>query len=293
MAVRRVFLGGVVLLALASMGASCGQPIPKPGDAIEDPLELLGAVRSATEAIVDARFLDVRLDYFGDQGRVSVDQLILMQRPDRIRIQTYIPGLGEVAGVLVCACGQFAYHDRQQNIYYYGPATAQNVGRVMPVGLGCRDLAGVMLGGAPHERLGDFAEAPSLSWDGEEGLYRLSWAAQAVKGEEGDSRAELLVRHGDWRVAQMTTWTRDGEKRYIYTAKDFEKIGGAVLPMKRRFVVPQSDEDFSLTFGEVQLDPELAEELFELEAPGGSPVSYIGPESSPPPPPVGGNLCGQ
>ena len=281
-------LGGALLLAVAT---GCPHEIPPPNDMMETPEALLEAVEGSSTSVQRARFRDIRLDYFGGpQGRASVNQLLLLQHPDKIRIQTYIPGLDGVAGVLVCACGQFAFHDRQRDVYFYGPATAENVGQVLPVGLGCRDLAHVLLGGAPHELLGEFGSKPTMAWDGRKGQYRLEW--KATSKDAPAARATIHVRHGDWRVPAITTWNEDGEKRYVYSAESFEKIEGMTIPSKRQFVVRDTGEDFSLTGGEVQLDPELPEILFTLVPPAGSPVSYIGPANPPPPPPVEGNLCG-
>ena len=156
-------LAALALLAL--LAPACMKPIPRPSDAISEPGELLEAVKASSLEIESLRMKDVRLDYFGAQGRVSVRQTLLQQQPDRLRVQTYIPGFDGVAGVLVCACGQFAFHDRQEDIYYYGPATAKNVGRVLPLGLNCRDMGHVLLGGAPHDRLEAAGGEPSLRWD--------------------------------------------------------------------------------------------------------------------------------
>ncbi len=277
-----------LLAGLGLLLGGCPKNVPPPTDEVTDAAELLEAINGATTSIDDARMLDVRLDYFGQQGRASIKQLILLQHPDRLRIQTYIPGMEGVAGVLVCACGKFAFHDRQEDVYYHGPATTENIARVMPVGLNCKDLAHVLLGGAPHDRLGSMGVEPSIQWDRTEGGYLLDW--QGASGE--DSRARVWVRHGDWRVTKMTTWTADGETRYDYEAEKFAKMGEIILPGRRRFVVKSTGEDFSLTQGETQVNPELDEVLFQLAPPAGSPVRYIGPQSSPPPPPVDGDLCG-
>lgn len=272
---------------LAVLFAGCPRNIAPPSDQVTDAGELIAAVEAATTSVQDVRMLDVRLDFFGQQGRASVKQLVLIQHPDRLRIQTYIPGMEGIAGVLVCACGRFAFHDRQEDVYYYGPATAENVARVLPVGLGCQDLAHVLLGGAPHQRLLALGGEPTLKWDRRQGLYRLTWEQAGPQGE----RAEVQVRHGDWRVTRMRTWKGDGSLEYDYTAERFESQQGLMLPGKRRFVVPGTQEDFSLAQGETQINPGLDEVLFELSPPGGSPVRYIGPMSPPPPPPVDGLLC--
>lgn len=278
-------------LALGALlcASGCPQPIPRPQDAVEDPQELLEAVRAATLEIHSARLKNVRLDYFGQQGRVSVRQTLLQQHPDRLRVQTYIPGFDGVAGVLVCACGQFAFHDRQEDVYYYGPASAENVARVLPLGLNCRDMGHVLLGGAPHDRLQAGAPGASLSWDEQTGRYRLEM--QPDSGQDAGNKVMMQIRHKDWRVAEMKTVAPGGQVLYHYTAEDFTPTQGHLLPEARRFVVADGGEDFSLRSGETQLDPELPEGLFSLAPPSGSRVQYLGPQAPPPPPQ--GDLCAQ
>lgn len=280
----------LVLCAVAmALLCACPTDYPPPTDIVSDGGELLSGVQSATLDLPDARFKEVRLDYFGEKGRLSVKQLVLVAHPDRVRIQTYIPGFEGVAGVLACACGRFAYHDRRENVYYYGPSTAQNVARVLPVGLSCRDLVHVMMGGAPHERLAQAGGTVVSQWDRTTGRYAVSLTG--VHGVDAGARFDLQIRHGDWRVAEMIVGDGEGGVRYRYTADHFEKTDGRVLPARRRFVVPASDEDFSLTVGQTQIDPELPEVVWQLAPPGGTPVRYIGPSLSPAPPAADGDLC--
>jgi hypothetical protein len=252
---------------------------------VRDPLELLAAVEAATLETPDARFKDVRLDYFGERGRLSLKQLVLVAHPDRVRIQTYIPGFDGVAGVLVCACGQFAYHDRREDVYYYGVATAQNVGRVMPVGLNCQDLVHVLLGGAPHRRLRAAGGTASVRWDRATGRYDLR--VDGRDGVDSDASFSLQIRHGDWRVAALELH-HDRKVQYRFTADRFETVAGRVLPRRMRFIIPKSDEDFSLTIGETEVDPDLPEVLWELAPPSGTPVERVGIRT---PLPADGRLC--
>ncbi|MEL6179391.1 MAG: DUF4292 domain-containing protein [Myxococcota bacterium] len=279
-------LGVLSVLGLAA--ANCRSVAP-PQDALTDPQELIAAITSATEDVQTVRLKDMRLDYFGDKGRISVKQLILLGSPDRTRIQTYIPGLDGVAGVLACACGQFAYHDRDQNVYYYGPASAENVARVLPVGLTCRDLGSILLGGLPGERLEREAGSPVLVWDTNTGRYALTWPLE--RGANAGGRISAQVRHGDWRVTQLTVHNASGTLEYTYTARSFEKVEGFTLPTSRRFLVADESEDISLTGDTIQLNPELDEILFQLEAPQGTPLNYVGDQRPPPPPPPEGDLC--
>lgn len=280
----------VTLIALLGLvAANCHNDVPPPPDALTEPDALIGAINSATEDITTVRMKDMRLDYYGDQGRVSVKQLILLGEPDRARIQTYIPGLDGVAGVLACACGQFAYHDRDQDVYYYGPATAENVARVLPVGLTCRDLGSILLGGLPTERLETEAGAPDMAWDSDLGRYTLAWPLQ--RGSYAGGKLTAKIRHGDWRVTRIMVHDAGGALEYTYTARAFDTIEGHALPTSRRFLVGDESADISLTGDTIQLNPELPDTLFQLEAPQGTPLNYVGDTLPPPPPPPGGDLC--
>ena len=278
------------LLAIGLTGATCSSPIPPPKDMLKSSQALVNAANQATDEVKTARLKEMRLDYFGQQGRASVRQLILTGAPDRLRIQTYIPGLDGVAGVLVCACGQFAYHDRQNDVYHYGPARSDNIARVLPVGLSCTDLGSILLGGLPNARIKTEAEGePELSWDDTTGRYKVAWKLN--RGPHAGGQLVTQIRHGDWRVAEIKVKDSAGKLQYTYTAKSFERFGGQLLPTSRRFLVADDSEDISLSGDKVELNPELPDLLFQLEAPPGSQLAYLGDRSPPPAPPRGGNLC--
>ncbi len=262
----------------------CPRDIPPPEGALTAPQELLAAMDAAMEPVQTARFKNAALQYYGEQGRVSVRQTLLVAQPDRLRVQTYLPGIDDTAGVLVCACGRFAYHDRQENVYYYGEADAQNISRFLPVGLTCGDVGRVLLGGPPRDRIAGASGAPTLAWDRSAGRYALTFP-------EGDGTLRLGVEHGTWRVSTIDATSSSGASRFRYEVDGFERIDGQPIPERRRFVVEASGEDISLKNGETQLNPALPETLFGLEAPVGTSVRYRGSSAQAPPPPPGGDLC--
>jgi len=270
-----ITLGALVLLLCA-----CPSTFPPPTDQMRDPEELRRAVDGAIAEVQSARFKNVRLDYFGEQGRLTVRQLILYSAPDRLRVQTYIPGFDGIAGVLVCACGRFAYHDRRSDVYSYGEATAANVGRVLPIGLTCRDVGALMLGAAPNDKLAEAGGEAALAWDETTGRYKLS--IPVVRGAQRGSTVEVQIRHGDWRVAGLRTVASDGEDLFVYSADDFERVAGMLLPNKRRFLIASTDDDFSLTGLDVEINPELSDTLFGLAPPSGTTLRYVGTGPRPP-----------
>lgn len=269
-----------MVLALLVALWGCPKTYPPPTDQVRDPAELRAAIAGGTVDVHSARFKNVRLDYFGEQGRLTVRQLILVSPPDRLRIQTYIPGFDGIAGVLVCGCGHFAYHDRREDAFFYGDASADNVARVLPVGLTCRDVGSLLLGGVPNDKLEQAGGQEALAWDETTGRYKLT--IPVVRGSERGSTLEVQVRHGDFRVAGIRTLSPGGREVFTYTAEDFERVAGLVLPRRRRFVVAGGD-DFSLTGLEVEVNPELPDSLFELSPPAGTDLRFVGtgPHTSP------------
>src|SRR5690606_27904375 len=96
----RALLSLACLLLVFGLTA-CRANVPPPDNAIEDPVELRQAIDARYAHIEDARFRDVVLDYFGRGERVRVRQLIVIKLPDRLRVQTRLPGSDELLSLLV------------------------------------------------------------------------------------------------------------------------------------------------------------------------------------------------
>jgi len=257
----------VLLLAAASVG--CSQPIPPPDDAVESPEKLREAIEARTDQFRSARFKEVVLDYFGKNERVKVRQLILVERPDKVRVQTRLPGSNEIVNLLVTDGETFALHDRETNKFVTGPPSRENINRLLPVDLSAPDIVRVMFGGAPWDRFASEPGTPSLEWNADEGSYEYSVATR-----EG-GRLSMLVGHRPYRVERVAEYTPGGEVAYRYTTDDWKNVGGATLPEWRRFVWPARDLDFSLAAGETERDVDFPISLFRLEPPGGSKIRRV------------------
>lgn len=257
------------LLALCWTLAACHKNIPPPQDAIDDPSILREAVDARLELLPDARLREVVLDYFGEDERIKVRQLILVKRPDKLRVQTRIPGTNEILSVLVSDGERFAMHERDTNRYYTGPATPDNIDRLLPVGLSARDVVRVMLGGAPWDRLDQEPGSPQLTWNRRTGRYRYSVRTAT------DGMLHVEIRPTDYAVVSMTETNPRGEALYEYETDDWERHGSASLPVFRRFVWPERDLDFSLDVGQTQIGVDLSDALFVLPPPAGSDVIAV------------------
>lgn len=260
----------VVFGVLFFLAMGCSRDVPPPDDALETPEELRGAVDARLDPVEDARFRSVTLEYFGDGDRVRLRQLLLVQRPDRLRIQTRVPASDEIMSLLVSDGTTFALHERDENTYYTGRPTRENINRLLPVDLSARDVVRVMLGSAPWDRFDEQSGEPTMQWDRDEGDYRY-----AIEADDG-TVLSMRVRHSDFAVVGVEERTADGELVYSYTTDDWDPAGPVELPSYRRFQWSDRDLDFSLDVGETELNNNLDSHLFEFPPPPGSRVIEVG-----------------
>lgn len=264
-----ILLTTAALLAGSALLIGCPRDIRAPDDAIEDPEQLRGAVESRLDNIEDARFRNVTLEYFGDGDRVRVRQLLLVERPDRLRVQTRLPASEEILSLLVSDGDTFALHEREDNTYYTGRPTRENINRLLPVDLSSSDVVEVMLGGAPWDRFDDEPGEPQLEWDRSRGSYRYS-----VEGEDGHELA-MYIRHSDFAVLEVEETDAGGQMVYSYTTEGWESVGDVSLPSWRRFQWPDRDLDFSLDVNDTELNIGFDPNLFEFPPPPGSEVIQL------------------
>lgn len=260
-----VALMSTALLALLLLAAcGCKRQLPPPDDALESPEALRGAIDARFEDVEDARFRRIVLEYFGDGERVRVRQLILVETPDKLRVQTRLPGSDEIVSLLVSDGQTFSLHEREDNSYYTGEPTRENINRLLPVDLSARDVVRIMLGGAPWDRFDREAGEISMEWDRDRGQYSYS-----VDRPNGNT-LEMYVRHNDFAVTEVRETDANGEMVYAYTTRGWRDSGGLVLPSYRRFQWPDRDLDFSIEAPETELNVGFPPHLFEFPPPPGS-----------------------
>lgn len=265
----------LAVVAVTLLLAGCPNEVPPPDNAIEEPAKLREAIETRTDQFQNARFKEVVLEYFGRDERVKVRQLILVDRPSKVRVQTRLPGSNEIVSLLVTDGERFALHRRDSNKYVTGPPTPENINRLLPVDLSAADIVRVMFGGGPWDRFDSEPGEPTLKWNGEEGMYEYS-----VATDDG-GRLVLYARHQPYRVEKVVEYGPDDEVAYRYTTDDWEAVGDQTLPTWRRFVWPERDLDFSLAVGETERDIDMPNSLFTLEPPPGSEVHRVGEDGDP------------
>jgi outer membrane lipoprotein-sorting protein len=136
----------LALLALAALLHGCAPRAPPP-DLSLDPAELLAQVRAA-QARVQAVRGEVRVKVEAEDGTGTVTALVAAEKPDRLYVQT-LDFFGNTAAVLAASGGTLSLYDARERVLYRGPATPQNLARLVPLPLSPSDLVDILCGSAP------------------------------------------------------------------------------------------------------------------------------------------------
>ncbi len=266
----RTFMALALCALMLTAATGCPKDIPPPDNAIKDPGLLKAAVDGRAEQLQNARFKEVVLEYFGEDERVKVRQLILVSQPDKLMVRTRLPGTDEVMSMLVSDGATFAVHQRDTNTYYTGSPTRENINELLPLDLSATDVTRVMFGGAPWDRFAQEDTPLQSEWNRREGNYR-AWVKTRGGGE-----LSMSIRANDFAVLSVTEKDAKGGTLYQYTTDDWEGHGEVALPRYRRFVWPAKNLDFSLDVGETQVDVMFPENVFQFPPPPGSQIIRMG-----------------
>lgn len=136
----------VLAAALAAVLAGCPPRAPPP-DLSLDPAALAGQVLAAQERIRSVRG-EVRIKLETAQFSGTVPALVAAEKPDRLLVQT-LDFFGNTVAVLAAADGKLSLYDARARVVYRGPATPENLARLVPLPLSPAALVQILCGSAP------------------------------------------------------------------------------------------------------------------------------------------------
>jgi hypothetical protein len=141
---------------------------------------------------------------------------ISVKRPGSLRIEALTP-IGDPAAVLVADQGRFALLDLRNNVFYRGPATPQNLSRLIPAPLTAVELVSLFTGGIP-ELSG--AEPRSARRDGDGTLLELATPGMVQQVKLG----------ADLRVLEVRRTTARGDLLWAVKLDEHDDSSGAQVP---------------------------------------------------------------
>lgn len=243
--------------------AGCPRPGVKNPDTrpLPAPEEARRLVEATSQTRTSLRALG-RVTYFGEQGRVRLGFVEVVERPGRFRFETLSP-LEQPIDVMTSDGERLSL--LREGKLHEGPATPENVARLLPLPLRPHEIVDILLGGMP---LASSFELDRLEWADEPEDHWRMWLKNAT-GERG----EVIIDPARRVVVRATVLRPDGKPRLVVHFDDFEDVGGkGPFPREVRIEVPDGSLEVTLKLKEVELDVPLDASLFRLAPPPGVPV---------------------
>jgi outer membrane lipoprotein-sorting protein len=255
------------LAVLAAAVAACAPRVPPPDLSLE-PAALLAQVRAAQARVKSVRG-DARIRIQSPDGSGTLSAFVAAQRPDRVYIQT-LDFFGNPLAVLATAGGALSLYDARARVLYRGPATPENLARLVPIPLSPEELATILCGGAP------LLDGTAVRADPGRGFVTL----ELVAGE----RTEIL-RVGPGAAVQRAALRVGGAAGRggwdLEIAREAVPESGS-FPTEVKLSAEAPEVRLRLVWQEAEWNPALDAALFSPAPPRGARIVDLG-EAAPPP----------
>jgi hypothetical protein len=167
---------------------------------------------------------------------------------------------GNVLSVLAVDGGELRLYDAREKVFYRGPATAENIGRLLPVALPPEALATLLCGSAP---LLDGEPVSAAPGDG-------TWVLTLRRGA-----LTQVLEIGPGAAVVSSRQRRDGPDGPVPAGleadfSDFKDRGGVRVPTGVEARAPVSGVALSLRWKDLTVNAPVDPALFTLEPPQGS-----------------------
>ena len=222
-----------------------------PEGRIDDPEALLRLVAEAEARVLTLRGESkVRADT--PQAKGAFSMFVAVARPALLHLEP-LDFFGKPQAVLSVDGERFGLYSAQDNTYYRGPASPQNVSRILPIVLPAGELTQILLGAAP----------------------RIPHETAVIRLDERCACYELTLRKGevtqvlriDPRHHRVLASQIEGVSAYQLAFEDHAEYGKIVFPRHLALRAPNAGIDLELRYAEVTLNESPDLTLFEVEPP--------------------------
>jgi outer membrane lipoprotein-sorting protein len=199
-----------------------------------------------------------RVTYFGPKGRARVKAALLAERPSSFRVETISPFEQPID--VMASDGSKLWLLSEKRLRE-GPATPENIARLLPLAMNPEEVVDTLLGGVPTSSR---FSPKTLEWaeDGEHWVLTL---------EDGSEESRLIIDPVQKVVEKMTLGLPGQKPRLSVEFEDFEQIAESAgeMPHKIHIELPDRGLDVRIKLEDAEVDVPLAAELFRIDAPPG------------------------
>ena len=234
-----------IVLLVAVFAAACSTNVAPPASvaAMADAMQKGRSPNKAFSA-------DVRITYFGKEGRAKAGASLAVARPGSMRYELHGPHEGVIQAFATNGL-ELQLLDFQNNRFVYGPATPATLDKLMqfaPLHQSAEAWVGMLFGDIP---------VPAGAEIGSRGA---SWVARWT---EGEVTRQMLVDPTTGHVKRL--WASRGE--IVLSDVEVEDHDASGIPTRLHMQVPSAKVDIEIRLRDLAIDPDLDASVFVLEAP--------------------------
>ena len=247
-------LATAVALAGCSIRPAPGPPAPA-GTLVDAPA--IVAADAARRAALRGLRAWARLAYESPDESHKAKQLLVAERPDRLRLEIFSP-FGAVF-VLTAADGALAAYDRGAKTVYRGAANADNLRRYTQMDLPVAGAVDLLLGTPPID-------------DAAPGVVSLDGGALELWRGTADGGARVVWYSPTLLPLRYEEQDRDGRVRLRAAYDGYTTVDGVPVATQLQIELPPSQQRIGVTLSDIEVNPALGDAVFALQTPAGSAV---------------------
>ena len=251
-------------LALSIALAGCAGVTPPPAPQLPMPqweaAKLIDSLAQRQKQLQSLRAL-ARIDYAGPEGKQGFQEAVVVQRPDRLRLET-LTFLGAILIVTVNPKEIVGYHPRE-GVFVRGQPSKENIRRYTQIPLELEDVAALLMGLPPVQA-------------------NASWSQQGntlIFPSAGGGKDSLAFES---QQAVPTKWERfsdDGKIELTAQFSDYVDTSAGLFPSQLIFEVHRQKKKLAIRYQEPDINGTITPDLFTQQKPANVkevPIEAIG-----------------
>lgn len=249
-----------LLLALAVWLCGCPHRVEfGPAGEPKSAEDLLTRVMAAESAVAGIKG-DARLKVDSQKTKVVVTLFAAVSDPAFVHLEV-LDFFGKPQAVLISDGARFTLYDGEKGKLFRGPATKENVSRLVPIALAPAELAAVLLGRAPRLAY----DALELGFDDAQGAFLVTLKA-------GAATQVLTVKPPSYRVIRSVVSGRD---TYDVEFDNIEDVGSATYPRRVVLTSASTRVRVELNYKDVAVNELADPTLYDMTPPPNVPIVEV------------------
>lgn len=243
---------------------ACTTVTPPPGSKPPVPQwesdQLIESAKQRNEKFHALRSL-AQVDYAGPEGAQGFQEAVIVQRPDRLRLET-LSFLGAIM-IFTANDGEIVGYHPREGLFVRAQPTKENLRRYTQIPLELREITKLLMGLPPIDTAAPWKQEGN----------RLIFSAN------GRARDVLTFESHDPVPTRWERFNQDGNVELSAQFSDYVATAAGLFPLAIMLEAPLQKKKLSMRYKEPELNPTLAPEPFTQQIPGHAkevPIEAVG-----------------